>query len=432
MATTETSEATVGNAQEKRVKLPIAVLAPDPANPRTMSDEARAGLAVSLETFGALDIVFNDETGELVSGHQRLDGLKAAGATELVREGDWGFVVHPRTGERFPVRFVRWDPVKQRMANLAANSPHLQGEFSEAAIDQLRALEHEANFAALGLDRLAAQLEKELEPVEEGKAGECDPDDVPEAPPEPISRLGDMWILGDHRLLCGDATKAEDVARLLGAEKPHLMVTDPPYGVRYDPSWRERAGFTANAKKMGKVANDDRADWREAWALFPGDVAYVWHAGLHAAEVQASLESVGFKVRSQIIWVKDRFALSRGDYHWHHEPCWYAVRDGSTGHWNGDRSQSTRWDIAAREDDGFGHGTQKPVECMARPMRNNSKRGDAIYEPFSGSGTTIIAGEMLGRRVFAVEIEPHYVDIAAARWSQFSGKKAVKVEGANG
>jgi DNA modification methylase len=418
--------------RETGIRLPIATLAPDSKNARKMSDEARAGLGVSLETFGALDIVFNDETGELVSGHQRLEGLKAAGATELVRKGDWGFVLHPRTGERFPVRFVRWDEVKQRMANLAANSPHLQGEFSEAAIDQLRALEHEANFAALGLDRLAAQLEKELEQVEEGKEGECDPDDVPEAPPEPISQLGDLWLLGDHRLLCGDATKAEDVARLLGAEKPHLMVTDPPYGVRYDPSWRERAGFTVNEKKLGKVVNDDRADWREAWALFLGDVAYVWHAGLHAAEVQASLEAVGFKVRSQIVWVKDRFALSRGDYHWHHEPAWYAVRDGSTGHWNGDRSQSTRWDIPAREDDGFGHGTQKPVECMARPMRNNSKRGDAVYEPFSGSGTTIIAGEMLGRRVFAIEIEPQYVDIAVARWEQFTGKKAVKGGGDNG
>src|SRR5450631_1105848 len=127
----------LGKAQEKRVTLPIATLAPDPANPRTLSDEARAGLAVSLETFGPLDITFNDETSEIVSGHQRLQSLKDAGATEVVRQGDLGFVVHPKTGERFPVRFVRWDPVKQRMANLAANSPHLQGEFSEAAIDQL-------------------------------------------------------------------------------------------------------------------------------------------------------------------------------------------------------------------------------------------------------------------------------------------------------
>ena len=169
MATTETGNILVGNGQEKCVTLPIAVLAPDPVNPRTMSDEARAGLAVSLETFGALDIVFNDTTGELVSGHQRLDGLKAAGATELVREGDWGFVIHPKTGERFPVRFVRWDSVKHRLANFVSNSPHLQGEFSEAGIGQLRALEGEANFGALGLDKLVAQLEAELGPVEEGR-----------------------------------------------------------------------------------------------------------------------------------------------------------------------------------------------------------------------------------------------------------------------
>jgi DNA modification methylase len=392
-----------------------------------MSDEARVSLGVSLETFGPLDIVFNDESGELVSGHQRLEALKAAGATDCMRDGDWGHIVHPRTGERFPVRFVQWDSVKQRMANLAANNPHLQGDFTAAALDELRALEHEVNFAELGLDRLAAQLEDELEPPEEVHPGQCDPDEVPEALPEAISRPGDLWILGEHRLLCGDSTTADDVARLLGTDKPHLMVTDPPYGVQYDPEWRAEAGMTVNANKLGKVANDDRCDWREAWALFPGDVAYVWHAGLHASEVQASLEAVGFKMRSQIIWVKDRFALSRGDYHWHHEPCWYAVRDGSTGHWNGDRTQSTRWDIPAREDDGHGHGTQKPVECMACPMRNNSKAGDTVYEPFSGSGTSIIAGEMLGRRVLAMELEPRYVDIAVARWEQFTGKKARRV-----
>ncbi len=422
----------VGNGEEMGIRLPIALLAPDPNNPRKMSDESRAGLGVSLETFGPLDIVFNETSGELISGHQRLEALKAAGAVELVRTQDWGHIAHPKTGERFPIRFVRWDSVKQRMANLAANNPHLQGDFTERALAQLRELEHEANFAALGLDRLVTQLEGELQTPDTATEGKCDPDDVPEPPAEPISKLGDLWLLGEHRILCGDSTKAEDVAQLLGTETPLLMVTDPPYGVEYDPEWRKRAGVAVNQKKLGKVANDDRADWREAWALFPGDVAYVWHAGLHAAEVQASLESVGFQMRSQIIWVKDHFALSRGDYHWHHEPCWYAVRDSGTGHWNGDRSQSTRWEIPAREDDGHGHGTQKPVECMARPMRNNSKRGDAVYEPFSGSGTAIISGEMLGRRVFAMEIEPRYVDVAVTRWEQFTGRKALKAESAHG
>ena len=174
---------------------------------------------------------------------------------------------------------------------------------------------------------------------------------------------------------------------------------------------------------MGHVTNDDRADWREAWALFPGDVAYVWHGGRHASAVRASLEASGFEIRSQIIWAKDRFALSRGHYHWQHEPCLYAVR--GTAHWKGDRSQIDALAIPSREDRGHGHGTQKPVECMRRPMLNNSSPGQAVYEPFCGSGTSIIAAEMIGRICHAIEIEPGYVDVAIERWQAFTGKCAV-------
>ena len=227
-----------------------------------------------------------------------------------------------------------------------------------------------------------------------------------------------------HRIACGDATDADTVAKLLDGAKPALMVTDPPYGVEYDPGWRQRLGVSMNREKMGKVLNDDRADWREAWALFPGDVAYVWHAGLFASTVQQSLEAVGFVCRSQIIWAKDRFALSRGDYHWQHEPCWYAVRKGSVGHWNGDRAQGTVWNIKAREDGGHGHGTQKPLECMRRPILNNSAPGQAVYEPFSGSGTTLIAAESSGRTCYAIELNPAYVDVAVIRWQTITGKSA--------
>ena len=226
-----------------------------------------------------------------------------------------------------------------------------------------------------------------------------------------------------HRIICGDATDATTVETLLGDERPMLMVTDPPYGVKYDPKWRAEAGVNKNKGKLGEVLNDDRADWREAWALFPGDVAYVWHTGLFANVVQDSIEAVGFEVRSQIVWAKDRFALSRGHYHWQHEACWYAVRNKA--HWSGDRSQSTLWEIKSRDDSGVGHGTQKPVECMRRPIVNNSQPGDTVYEPFSGSGTTIIAGEMTGCRVLAVELNPAYVDVAVRRWEAYTGKAAV-------
>ena len=146
-------------------------------------------------------------------------------------------------------------------------------------------------------------------------------DDVPPFPEVPVSRASVLWLFGPHRVLCGDATNPKAVVHLLDERKPFLMITDPPYGVDYDREWRAEAGVNKNRRKMGEVSNDHRADWREAWELFKGPVAYVWHAGRHASTVQSSLESVGFVIRSQIIWSKDRFALSRGHYHWQHEPC---------------------------------------------------------------------------------------------------------------
>ena len=192
--------------------------------------------------------------------------------------------------------------------------------------------------------------------------GLTDRDDAPAVPEHPVSVAGDLWLLGRHRLLCGDSTVATDVERVLGGVEPHLMVTDPPYGVDYDPDWRNRAerastGRPIGARATGRVENDGQSDWREAWALFPGEVAYVWHAGRHASAVQASIEAVGFEIRCQIVWAKPRFVISRGHYHWQHEPCWYAVRKGNAGHWSGDRSQTTLWQIAHSKSE-TGHGTQ--------------------------------------------------------------------------
>jgi hypothetical protein len=145
--------------------------------------------------------------------------------------------------------------------------------------------------------------------------GLTNPDAVPEERPTTIQR-GDLFALGTHRVLCGDSTNSADVSRLLDGTQPLLMVTDPPYGVDYDPAWRARAGVNRNTKKLGTVVNDDRADWTDAWQLFPGDVTYVWHGGLKSSLVQTSLEQAGFVARAQIVWAKDRLALSRGDYHY--------------------------------------------------------------------------------------------------------------------
>jgi DNA modification methylase len=284
----------------------------------------------------------------------------------------------------------------------------------------LKAMGADLNLLGFNDDELVALLA-------DGSVGLTDPDDVPEPLAEPVTALGDVWILGRHRLVCGDSTAADVVATALNGVAPHLMVTDPPYGVDYDPTWRNRAGVS-RSRRTGKVQNDHRADWQEAWALFPGDVAYVWHGALHAATVAQSLEACGFKIRAQIIWAKDRLVLGRGDYHWQHEPAWYGVR--GNGSWSGDRKQTTLWQISGRAQDAETvHGTQKPVECMRRPIENNSSPGQAVYEPFSGSGTTIIAAEMAGRICHAIELNPIYVDVAVRRWEAFTGHVAMLEEG---
>jgi hypothetical protein len=202
-----------------------------------------------------------------------------------------------------------WTDAQKRAYAIADNKLTLNGGWDEGLlgleIAELEVLGFDLDligFTDVERAALAAQLTEGL----------TDPDDVPDLPSDPVARAGDVWILGPHRLLCGDRTSPADTDKLLAGVKPHLMITDPPYGVNYDPAWRKRAGVNLNARKLGKVANDDRADWREAWALFPGSVAYVWHAGRHTSEVQQSLEASGFEMRSQIIWAKDRFALSRG------------------------------------------------------------------------------------------------------------------------
>jgi DNA modification methylase len=214
------------------------------------------------------------------------------------------------------------------------------------------------------------------------------------------------------------------VSAVLAGARPQLMVTDPPYGVGYDPEWRHRRGVNNSARK-GKILNDEIADWTPAWSLFPGEIAYIWHGALRSSIVAESLFKSGFAIRAQIIWAKERLVMSQGDYHWQHEPCWYAVR--KKGHWTGDRKQTTLWTIPSGSQDAeTRHATQKPVECMRRPMLNNSSPGQAIYEPFLGSGTTLIAAQSCQRVCLGIEIDPLFIDLAVRRWQTFTGEQAIR------
>lgn len=257
---------------------------------------------------------------------------------------------------------------------------------------------------------------------------------VIEMPKDVRIKQGEMFALGKHRIFCGDSTNKQDVGRLLKGAKVSVMVTDPPYGVNYDPSWRAKLGMATT----GKIANDDRADWTEAWKLFPGAVAYVWHGGLHASVVQSSLEAAGFLMRSQIIWAKQAFAISRGNFHWQHEACWYAVRKGQTANWKGGRKQSTLWQVSSNVgvmksdeagNESTGHGSQKPIELFARAIRNNCSKQGGIYDPFVGSGTAIVAAEKEGAVAYGMEIDPAYCELAIRRWEAKTGGKAEKVPG---
>ena len=424
-------------------RLPIAILKADPRNPRKMAPEATAGLAISMETFGALDIVFNQRTGELVSGHQRVRSLREAGASEVVRNGEWGFVTHPQTGERFPVRFVDWDETKQRMGNLVANNPAQQGDFTLDALEQARALQDETNFAELGLAKLTADLEAQLKAERDNEpgCGHCDPDDVPGPPVEPISKRGDLWELGDHRIMCGDSTSAEDVARLMGSERAVMMATDPPYLVDYTAdnhpasAERQRTGKDKTANKNWDAYKDPEtsvaffSDFiRVALgnALIDAPAIYQWHASRRQALVEEAWTANGLLLHQQLIWVKSRPILTRSHFMWQHEPCFYgwiegrppALRPPVGG------ECSTVWTIAG-EQDGI-HPTQKPVEIFQRPITYHTRPGNIIYEPFSGAGSQIIAAERLGRRCFAMELAPEFVDVAVKRWENFTQRVAVR------
>ena len=324
---------------------PLAVLIPSAHNARTHSDAQVAQIVASIREWGWTMPVLIDEAGTIIAGHGR---VLAAARLDL---------------HEVPVMVARgWSDAQKRAYLIADNKLGLNAGWNE----ELLRIEM-ADLMTMGFELpLMGFSERELSALNaSGNPGLTDPDAAPDAPAVPVTRPGDVWTLGRHRLLCGDATSKTDVVMYLGGVRPHLMVTDPPYGVAYDPKWRAYADVNKNRGKLGAVANDDRADWREAWALFLGDVAYCWHAGKHASTVQASLEAAGFEVRAQIVWAKDRFALSRGDYHWQHELCWYTVRKGAGGHWLGDRSQTTLWHIPAREDSGHGHLTLQYVDWLA-------------------------------------------------------------------
>lgn len=376
-------------------------------NPRQISKSDFERLVRDIKQDGYHSRVKVDTNDVIIGGHQRKKALLQAG----YKENDEIEVLYP-------------------------NRPLTEEEFERLNIrDNLSFGEFDFDILANEFDQeqlIEWGMPEEWFPEVTHVEGLTDEDDCPSLSEHAVTEPGDIWLLGNHRLMCGDSTNPQHVEKLVQEHSPNLMVTDPPYGVNYDPSWREGADLGVGKRSKGKVQNDDKADWTETYSLFTGNVAYIWHAGKYTHIVAKNLEDCGFEIISQIIWGKQHFVLSRGDYHWQHEPCWYAVRKGQTHNWQGARDQATLWDIKnnnsfgnSEKEQTWGHGTQKPVECMRRPVINNTKPKEYVYDPFGGSGTTLIACEKENRLCLMMELDPKYCDVIVKRWQDFTGKKAI-------
>lgn len=403
-------------------QLPIDSIKPYKRNPRN-NDEAVGAVIQSIKKFGFRQPIVVDPENVIIVGHTR---YRAAMELKLKT-----IPVHQAT-DMTPEQIKAYRIADNKTSELASWNKELLA----VEIGELQQLNFDLGPLGFSKDELKRILLT-------GKEGMTNDDSIPDVPAEPVTKVGDLYTMGNHRLLCGDATKREDVARLVNGQRMNLMVTDPPYGVNYEPEWRDghdlnmgkQLGLPGQGRAIGKVYNDNKIDWSDAYALFNGDVCYVWHAGKYAKQVQESIEKCGFEIVNQIVWVKHHFVFSRRDYHWKHEPCWYAVRKGQKHNWQGDRKQTTVWDIENNNPVGHkkdkeektGHSTQKPVECMLRPIENNSQPHDLVYDPFLGSGSTLIACEKTDRICYGIEIDPHYCDVIVKRWKNFTGDDVKRV-----
>jgi DNA modification methylase len=400
---------------------PIDKLVPYPRNPRK-NEAAVDRMCGSIREFGFKIPCLVRSNGKVVDGHLRLKAARKLELTEI------------------PVILCdEWTPAQVKAFRLLVNRSATWADFDE----ELLALElQDIQVADYDLDLTGfnpGEIDHLLAMDDEEAANAAPP-----LPETPASRPGDLWLCGKHRVLCGDATSADAAAGLLGDRKPRLMVTDSPYGIELDSEWRDRAGINkhgpAEPSYMKKrtvghtqttISGDTRADWSDAFALVPSlEAAYRWHASKFTREVLDGLLRIGFVHHQQIIWDKQRTVLTRTLYWFQHEPCWFVRKINAP--WFGKAGEnSTIWSspspkfiMGGSDEEKFDHATQKPIELMRRPILNHLRRGELVYDPFLGSGTTLAAAELTGRVCYGLELDPKYVDVVVQRWQSLSGKKA--------
>jgi DNA modification methylase len=384
----------------------IATLIPFAKNSRTHDDAQVAQIAASIREFGFTNPVLIDEVNGIIAGHGRVMAARKLKMAEVPC-----------------IRLSHLSDAQKRAYVIADNKLALNAGWDEAMLKlelaDLKALDFDLDLTGFNTAEIDALL------AEKGTEGLTDPDDTPEPPVEPVTRLGDVWICGQHRVMCGSSLEMTAMERLCGDQRVDMLLTDPPYNVAY--TGKTKDALTIQNDSMGDEAF--RTFLRDAFVtadamLKPGAVFYIWHADSEGYNFRGACKDAGWQVRQCLIWQKNSMVMGRQDYHWQHEPCLYGWKDGAGHLWASDRKQTTllKFDRPSRSED---HPTMKPVALFEYQLLNNTKGGDIVLDSFGGSGTTLIAAEKNGRIARIMELDPKYVDVIVKRWEDFTGEKAV-------
>jgi DNA modification methylase len=384
----------------------IDKLIPFARNPRTHSDRQIAQIAASISEFGFNNPILVDTNAGIIAGHGRLLAARKLGLKEVP------VIVLDHLSDAQKRAYVIAD--NQLALNAGWNDELLGIELAA-----LQAEDFDVSLIGFADEELARLLHDQ-----DGVAGLTDEDAVPELPQSPISEAGDLWILGDHKLLVGDATVPEDVEKLMAGESADLVFTHPPYNVAYEGYTEDRLTIKGDRMSDAEFIQFLESAFRSCTAAVkPGASLYVCHSSSWQREFQNALESAGFEVRFQIIWAKNTFAWGFGRYKFQHEPIFYCHVAGQKDPWYGDKSQSTLWEEKKPAANRI-HPTAKPVELVERALVNSSKAGDVVADLFGGSGSTLIGCERRNRKARLMEIDPKYADCIVRRYQEYTGKQA--------
>lgn len=386
----------------------VESLIPYARNSRTHSDEQVAQIAASIREFGFTNPVLVDEEGGIIAGHGRVMAARKLAMLEVP------VLVLAGLSETQKRAYVIAD-------NKIALNAGWDEEMLRVELEALSDADFDLDILGFSNDELGLYLDDGATEVE----GLTDDDQVPYPPINPVSKLGDVWLLGEHRLMCGDSTSLNDVATLMAGIEADLLITDPPYNVAYEGGTADALTIMNDNMSNGEFRQFLRDVYASADSVMrPGAAFYIWHADSEGLNFRGAAADVGWQIRQCLIWNKNALVLGRQDYHWKHEPCLYGWKDGAAHYWGSDRSQTTVLDFNKPNRNGQ-HPTMKPVELFQYQIENSCKKGDVVLDLFGGSGTTVIACEKSNRHARLMELDPKYCDVIIKRWQDFTGKQAL-------